>query len=941
MVESPRFGAAKAAQGGSEPGAESELEADDFLRELAHVEALPVPSREPLIGAAFGRFRIRAELGRGGMGIVYLAHDESLRRSVALKLLRPSLTRHDERQRRFLREARAAAAVTHPNLATIYDVGEIDGRAFIAMEQIDGVSLRQFIHCEGERGPLAIEEAVRVALQVLAGLGQAHRAGFVHRDLKPENVMVTSSGAVKLLDFGLAKRHRAPSPVEADPSVLPDGPNGSQDAAKRDTAEGQLLGTPGYMSPEQVRGADIDPRSDIFSFGVLLYEMLAGVRPFAARSTAELQSAILRDAPRPLGELREGIPAALANVIERCLMKDPALRYPSCSAVAQGLANALEPSASSARVLAEPGAAQVPSPAPPRAARRRRALVVAAGVTLALAAAIVSVRRGAPPPGAVQPTTAVTASAAVAPATSALQAPIAAPIPVTSLPLPVSTNAEALAAYSAAMQATRDGNWGYVISSLERAIELDPTLAIAHLRFAMYHYGGPLEREGRASFGRAMLGRARLSERDQALLEAYEPLYRDPPDRAEHVARVRAATERFPNDVEFNTLLAFMSREPRESVAVAQRSVELDPLGSDGWQILGAALAQLGDTRAAMLALDRCVATSPAAADCRAQRGIVHGAEGRCVEMEQDFRAALASSRSLIWHDGLAVALFALGRPLEASLEVYRNKWSQLPEDVRPVTELLDRVDLALAVGNFAEAERLSLEARRRIVADPDATKHDRVARRLVEAYTEMGRLEDAGRVADDHSRRKAGWVSSTDFDAVSIRMYWAMLRAKLLNRESFAQKRDAWLREIEPITRGWLRAEAGAAYAGGVETEAEARKALELFPELESLPRHTNLPRLGRLYLLTGRARDAIPHLEKQARSCEMLFAPVDYLRTSFDLGRAQEAAGNGVGACAAYGNVLASWGKASPPSRTARQARARGAALGCKESPRIARTL
>ena len=705
---------------------------------------------------------------------------------------------------------------------------------------------------------------------------------------------------------------------------------------------GSCSARPAICRPSKCEAQTSNPRSDIFSFGVLLYELLAGVRPFVARSTAELQSAILRDAPRPLGELREGIPGAVANVIERCLMKDPALRYPSCGAVAQGLANALEPSASSARVLAEPGAAQVASPAP-RAARRRRALVVAAGATLALAAAIVSVRREAPPPGAVQPTTAVTASAAVAPATSALQAAVAAPIPVTSLPLPVSTNAEALAAYSAAMQATRDGNWGYVISSLERAIELDPTLAIAHLRFAMYHYGGPLEREGRASFGRAMLGRARLSERDQVMLEAYEPLYRDPPDRGEHVARVRAATERFPNDVEFNTLLAFMSREPRDSVAAAQRSVELDPLGSDGWQILGAALAQLGDTRAAMLALDRCVATSPAAADCRAQRGIVHGAEGRCVEMEQDFRAALASSRSLIWHDGLAVALFALGRPLEASLEVYRNKWSQLPDDVRPVTELLDSVDLALAVGNFAEAERLSLEARRRIVADPDATKHDRVASRLVEAYTEMGRLEEAGRVADDHSRRKAGWVSSTDFDAVSIRMYWAMLRAKLLNPESFVQKRDAWLREIEPLTRGWLRAEAGAAYASGVETEAEARKALELFPELESLPRHTNLPRrtlLGRLYLLTGRARDAIPHLEKQARSCEMLFAPVDYLRASFNLGRAQEATGNAVGACAAYGNVLAHWGNASPPSRTARQARARGAALGCKESPRIARS-
>lgn len=175
---------------------------DDFLRELARVEDV-APPRQPLPGQMIGRFRILSELGRGGMGIVYLAHDENLRRAVALKLLPPSLTRQDERYRRFLREARAAASVTHPNLATIYDVGEFEGNIFIAMERVDGRTLRKLL----ASGRPPIDEVVDIAGQILAGLAKAHQAGIVHRDLKPDNIMITDEGVVKLLDFGLAKQH--------------------------------------------------------------------------------------------------------------------------------------------------------------------------------------------------------------------------------------------------------------------------------------------------------------------------------------------------------------------------------------------------------------------------------------------------------------------------------------------------------------------------------------------------------------------------------------------------------------------------------------------------------------------------------------------------------------------------------------------------------------
>jgi serine/threonine protein kinase/tetratricopeptide (TPR) repeat protein len=924
-------------------------EADEFLRELARVEDVPVPGSEPQIGHRLGRFRILAELGRGGMGIVYLAQDQSLRRPVALKLLRPTLTRHDERYHRFLREARAAASVTHPHLATIYDVGEVEGHVFIAMERLDGRSLRGVL----ASGPMPLDEAVRVALQILAGLDEAHRAGFVHRDLKPENVIVTSSGIAKLLDFGLAKRHRQPGAPGHPTAGGPAGEDaagkgeGGIDAAAHDeprnddldspgghTRAGQLLGTPAYMSPEQVRGAAIDPRSDVFSFGVLLYEMLAGVRPFTAESPAELHSAILRDTPRQLTELRPVVPPALQRVVDRCLQKDAALRYESCRAIACDLARSVESNGTSAAGPPREGGEdprRVGSTPARTPARPRRVLAVGIGSLLALASLPLFLRRDGSP-GSVQ--TSAVLAVAVPPLD---RAPPIAAVPVTELPLPASNSAEALAAYTAALQATRDGNWGYVTALLQRAVSLDPALAVAHLRLAMYQYVGPLAREGRAAFGRAVLGRARLNERDQVMLDAFEPLYRDPPDRAELVARLRAATERYPGDVEFLVTLAFLSQDPQESLRAAQRTIELDPRAADGWQRLGGELAELGDTEGGLRALARCVALSPAAADCHAERGYIHSSEGRCAEMDDDYRAALAGSRSLIWQDGRAHALFALGGPPESSVEIYQNKWSQLPDDIRPVIELIDRSNLNLALGEFRASESQSLAARRLIASTPEADLHGRLAQLLVDLYTETGRIKEAGRIADDYSKRKAGWVSSpAPFDNRSMRMYWAMLRADVLSRDRFVEKRDAWLREVEPATRGLQRSKVLALYAIGIENESEAREALLLFPDLDA-PADTDSRRtLGRLYALTGRARDALPYLEKAARSCTALSSPIEYVRTSFYLGQVEEATADTAGACAAYGNVLARWGDAAPASRTVRKARTRWNALGCKVNAR-----
>jgi serine/threonine protein kinase len=950
-------------------------DADDFLREVAHVDEIAPPARQPSPGQTLGRFRILSELGRGGMGIVYLAHDENLRRAVALKLLSPSLSRRDERTRRFLREARSAASVTHPNLATIYDVGEVEGNIFIAMERVEGRTLRKVLG----GGRPSIEQAIDIATQILAGLAKAHLAGIIHRDLKPDNIMLTDDGVVKLLDFGLAKRHdgsadgsdagiAAASAGLATSAAVAASPGMSSvadpapESAPRDTGENQLLGTPGYMSPEQVRNGSLDPRSDIFAFGVVFYEMLAGERPFRGQSHADLASAILRDTPRRLAELRPEVPRELERLVERCLEKDPARRHPSSGALAIALAQldlvgaarfATPSGSTSSREAVTSTSGASTSVTGPRSLLRRLseragavAKVLATALVVLLAGLYFSSRTDSEvaadlaeaqrdvaeakrdiAEGKRQATEATRELAA-----AAALAARATPTPVTELPLPQSKSPEALVAYRAALQGIRDGNWGYVQSHLQRAIELDPGLAIAHLRMAMVQHDSPLMRP-RALFAQALAGRASLSERDQALLHAYEPiLYRDPPDPKEHIARLRAATERFPGDAELFGILGWVQTDPEQKVAASSRAVELDPQYADGWQGVGAGLVQLGKTDEALAALDRCIALSPATADCSAQRGFLHAGEGRCTEMDEDFRRAVSISTNGMWQDGRAFALFARGSAPEAIVEVFRAKWAQLSEDEKKAAERLDRANLDIAMGNFQAAERETLAARAIVASDAEAKTHSRLALQLMEIYSETNRPKEASRVAENYLKLEDAWIRSHRSDEDSISMYWAMFRAKSMSREVFLAKREAWARAH---TSDATHMGALSSYACGVETPEEAREALALFPNIKPpmavSEKNYALAMLGKLYTLAGRATEAAPMLERTVKSCYALMAPILHTRAAYHLGLALEASGDREAACGAYTKVLERWGNAKPPSVTAAKARERSRNLRC----------
>lgn len=312
-----------------------------YSRQAPEVHGAP---RTPLtmIGKWEQRYRIIETLGSGGMGIVYRAEDLALHRPVALKFLAPDVTLDDEARARFLREARVAASLNHPNTCTVYEVGEIGpasdwiaageriptGTPFIAMELIEGETLAAKLLREGR---LDFQEVLGIATALADGLAEAHLHRIVHRDLKPQNVMITRAGRLKILDFGLAKpldrAHRTGVKVT------------TSEAISADFGHVNVVGTCGYMSPEQALGKSVDPRSDVFTFGIILYELVTGKRPFQADSVGAVLAKIIESPPEPLTPA-DGIPAELVRIIERCLQKKPEDRYTDARDLAAELGEA-------------------------------------------------------------------------------------------------------------------------------------------------------------------------------------------------------------------------------------------------------------------------------------------------------------------------------------------------------------------------------------------------------------------------------------------------------------------------------------------------------------------------------------------------------------------------------------------------------------------------
>jgi serine/threonine protein kinase/Tol biopolymer transport system component len=324
-----------------------------------------------MIGQTLAHYRILELLGKGGMGEVYLAEDSKLQRRVALKILSPTLSSDPGRRERFEREARAAAAFNHPNIVTIYSVEEVNGVPFLTLELLDGQTLDALIPPDG----LAVDRLLTYAIPLADAVGAAHQRGITHRDLKPANVMVTSDGRLKVLDFGLAKLREEIS--EAERSNMP---------TQELTGEGRIVGTVAYMSPEQAEARVVDSRTDVFALGVMLYEMATGGRPFKGDTQLSVLSAILKDTPSPVTDIKRDLPRELTRIVRRCLAKDPEDRYQTAKDLRNDL-RALRDDLASGEIAATTSTSSMPAVSRPPVAAKRSWMPAAAGA-VAVATAV-------------------------------------------------------------------------------------------------------------------------------------------------------------------------------------------------------------------------------------------------------------------------------------------------------------------------------------------------------------------------------------------------------------------------------------------------------------------------------------------------------------------------------------------------------------------------
>jgi serine/threonine-protein kinase len=844
-----------------------------------------------------GRYVILDCIGSGAMGIVYTARDPDLGRKVALKLLRPdpSIPDFPDAQARMLREAQAMAKLSHPNVITIYDVGTRGDEIFLAMELVEGGTLSAWLRAPDR----SWRDVLTVFRKAGEGLAAAHEAGLVHRDFKPDNVLVGGDGRVRVTDFGLARLADRDAPAS-------DRTEGSTPGALETsmTRSGTLVGTPAYMSPEQLAGQPADARSDLFSFCVALHEALYGERPFTGANLVQLAASIAKgELKRPSSPRARRVPAWLRRVVESGLQASPDRR----PAGMRALLDAIDAGLSRTRTLRGVEAAL---------------LVGAAAVALAI---FVPRWHGAKPPP---------------PAKSTPPGPTA----ISDLPRPASTSSEAVDAYERGLTKLRDGDWA--ADDFRRATQLDPTLAAAHLRFALTEFWEyPIE--AREHLASALDERAHLDERDQLVLRAAQAwIQSQPADHAAYARLLDEALDRYPLDAELTFFTGRAHDEDGDragSIARFERAIQLDPGFGLAYASKADLLAREGDTQGALSMLDACVQRAPPARDCIAERTLIDERDGTCQRVEQDAQGLIAREPAddrAYWM--LALASYANGRSVEAVREILRQRVERVMPALRPRFELQHHWALEVLSGDLEASCDEAVALERSVASSADRRLHARAALWWASALLESGRPAEAARRARDFVERQDAWVEeprADDFALLrdpTVRLLLAERRGGLLSPAEFEQRRAAWVaswqqrvpKAMQPFV--WLHG-----YATAVETRQDAERALAEQPAFGPIPPFTPYALgdayVGTTYFLAGHVGEALPYLQRAAHSCLAIESPYEHTQVQLLLGQALGQAGRHDEACRAYGVVLSRWGSARPRSVTAERARSLAAVEGC----------
>jgi len=825
-----------------------------------------------------GRYRLEAIVGEGGMGTVFRARDTSLDRDVAVKILlgAPDATA----RKRFMREARAAAMLAHPNVVTIHDVGEHEGVPYVVMELVRGTSLRAFV---GLPMPPS-STRLRWLIDAASALGAAHHAKLVHRDVKPENVLLSDGGVVKVVDFGIARSAQ---------NLHGSSDEAAEPALGKVTAEGAILGTPAYMAPEHIEGLELDGRADQFAWGVMAYELLTGELPWGSRDDdfTTLVARLLMHNPPPPSE-KVPLPAAVDEVILRVLAKNRDDRFPNMEEVKVALALAAKD------LGGEPEG--VPAP-------RGHAFAMAA-----------------------------TAAASNTPLVDSASA--ARPLKILDAPLPTSESPGAVDAYRDALRAFRDGSWRRAQDALLRALTLDPKLPPAVLRYTLMTRWAFLPAVSREWYSRALELREAMSGRDRAVLNVLEPLfYREPPDVVELQRRLEAMCEARRGDAELLVIACNLSRSrsPRLSLEWSRRALEIDPDYADALQTSAIAHASLGDITAARELLERSVEVSPTGDDAYDLLARASCFSGDIKTAERNARRCIAVRPSLTGYELNAGVLYARGRPMRVVREMLRGRLTLVVPSKQGLLDASDDMNLLVLAGDF-DGARECLRAWEASCANQTVLEPHGVSAEMgVLLELEVGDRAAAAARAKKYLEDRDLWARPLVVECDPVGLCAAVAtRAGELSTEAGALERTRWLEEDlgAPGLKWGLAYGRSLEETPSAELQEEARSARpdsDAFGFFREPLKHFEV---GLSNLRLGERALAIQQLSIAAAS---LLAPTDPFRSthaSFYLGEALEGEGRGDEAAAAYRVVLDRWG--SSKSVTAQKARERLAALGAATS-------